>query len=302
MVVFARVFLSWLLCLFAAGFLHPLLQRKANGATDLMSLRPLKCLSAPPRRKSLVKQVTSAVETITGEQMQQRKIKTVVEALRLAQGLAVFQSGGPGTLAQVRMRGGTPQQTLVLIDGAIVNSATDGTYTFANLTTDNIDRIEILRGSQGMMWGSDAMGGVVNIITKRGRETPNVSSFVEYGSFATIREGASATGKKGPVDVAATLSRWDTSNFSPSIIGEAPQSATAFTTGRARSNSAWICRRTAAWSLPRWMDGITNLDGTTFNPVTSDFDPADVEPRLTTNSMCIPAAICSRSRIGGRND
>ena len=60
-----------------------------------------------------VKHVTSAVEIISGEQMQQRKMKTVVEALRLAQGLAVFQSGGPGTLAQVRMRGGTPQQTLV---------------------------------------------------------------------------------------------------------------------------------------------------------------------------------------------
>ena len=55
-----------------------------------------------------VKHVTSAVEIISGEQMQQRKMKTVVEALRLAQGLAVFQSGGPGTLAQVRMRGGTP--------------------------------------------------------------------------------------------------------------------------------------------------------------------------------------------------
>ena len=58
-----------------------------------------------------VKQVTSAVEIITGEQLQQRKVKTVAEALRLAQGLAVFQSGGPGTIVDVRMRGGTPEQT-----------------------------------------------------------------------------------------------------------------------------------------------------------------------------------------------
>ena len=173
MVVFARVFLSWLLCLFAAGFLHSASAAEGERqSTDLMSLRPLKVFISATKTEVPVKQVTSAVETITGEQMQQRKIKTVVEALRLAQGLAVFQSGGPGTLAQVRMRGGTPQQTLVLIDGAIVNSATDGTYNFANLTTDNIDRIEILRGSQGMMWGSDAMGGVVNIITKRGRKRP----------------------------------------------------------------------------------------------------------------------------------
>ncbi|HET7909265.1 MAG TPA: TonB-dependent receptor plug domain-containing protein, partial [Nitrospira sp.] len=224
-----------------------------------------------------IREVTSAVEIITGEQMQQRRMKSVMEALRLAQGLAVFQNGGPGTLAQVRMRGGTPQQTLVLIDGAIVNSATDGTYNFANLTTDNIDRIEILRGSQGMMWGSDAMGGVINIITKRGRETPNISAFAEYGSFATMREGASVTGKKGPVDVAATLSRWDTSSFS----------AINYRRGAAERDGFhnWQGSAKLGMDLPhdgrlefnfRWMDGITNLDGTTFNPVTGGFDPADV--------------------------
>src|SRR5215813_4453554 len=147
-----------------------------------------------------VKEVTSAVEVITGEQMQQRKVRTVAEALRLAQGLAVFQSGGPGTAVDVRMRGGNPEQTLVLIDGAIVNSATIGSYDFANLTTDNIERIEILRGNQSMLWGSDAMGGVINITTKRGRGTPNISAFADYGSFDTIREGAGLSGKKGPVD------------------------------------------------------------------------------------------------------
>ncbi|MDH5348858.1 MAG: TonB-dependent receptor plug domain-containing protein, partial [Nitrospira sp.] len=146
------------------------------------------------------KYVTSAVDVITGEDMQQRKIRTVGEALRWAPGLAVFQSGGLGTAVNVRMRGGTAEQTLVLIDGAIVNSATLGSYNFANLTTDNIEKIEILRGSQSMLWGSDAMGGVINITTKRGREKPNVSGFVEYGSFNTIREGGSLAGKKGPID------------------------------------------------------------------------------------------------------
>ncbi|HEY7531841.1 MAG TPA: TonB-dependent receptor plug domain-containing protein, partial [Nitrospiraceae bacterium] len=161
-----------------------------------------------------VKQVTSAVEVMTGEQMQQRRLKTVAEALRLAQGLAVFQSGGPGTTVDVRMRGGTPEQTLVLIDGAIVNSATIGTYDFANLTTDNIERIEILRGNQSMLWGSDAMGGVINITTKRGRATPSVGAFAEYGSFNTIREGFNLSGKKGLVDFSGSISRWDTANFS----------------------------------------------------------------------------------------
>ncbi|MEQ1848543.1 MAG: TonB-dependent receptor plug domain-containing protein, partial [Nitrospira sp.] len=160
------------------------------------------------------KQVTSAVEVITGEDLQQRKIRTVAEALRWASGLGVFQSGGLGTTVGVRMRGGTPQQTLVLIDGAIVNSATDGSYDFANLTSDNIERIEILRGSQSMLWGSDAMGGVINITTKRGRDKPNVSVFAEYGSFNTIREGGSLSGKKGPIDFSGSITRLDTAGFS----------------------------------------------------------------------------------------
>ena len=271
-----RVFVGWLLWSWSAVVCQAAAAEVGTSDQPEVIETPEVFISAT-KTETPVRQVTSAVEIITGEQMQQRKLKTVVEALRLAQGLAVFQSGGPGTLAQVRMRGGTPQQTLVLIDGAIVNSATDGTYNFANLTTDNIDRIEILRGSQGMMWGSDAMGGVVNIITKRGRETPNISAFAEYGSFATLREGASVTGKKGPVDVAAMLSRWDTSNFS----------AINYRRGAAERDGFhnWQGSMKLGVDLPkdgrlefnfRWMDGITNLDGTTFNPVTSDFDPADV--------------------------
>jgi vitamin B12 transporter len=271
-----RVFVGWLLWSWSAVVCQAAAAEVGTSDQPEVIETPEVFISAT-KTETPVRHVASAVEIITGEQMHQRKLKTVVEALRLAQGLAVFQSGGPGTLAQVRMRGGTPQQTLVLIDGAIVNSATDGTYNFANLTTDNIDRIEILRGSQGMMWGSDAMGGVVNIITKRGRETPNISAFAEYGSFATLREGASVTGKKGPVDVAAMLSRWDTSNFS----------AINYRRGAAERDGFhnWQGSMKLGVELPkdgrlefnfRWMDGITNLDGTTFNPVTSDFDPADV--------------------------
>src|SRR5215475_3524890 len=209
-----------------------------------------------------VKQVTSAVEVMTGEQMQQRNVKTVAEALRWAQSLGVFQSGGPGTVVDVRMRGGTPEQTLVLIDGAIVNSATQGFYDFANLTTDNIERIEILRGSQSMLWGSDAMGGVINITTKRGRDTPSLSAFSEYGSFNTIREGTTVTGKTGPVDFTGSISKWDTSGFS----------AINYRRGAFERDGYhnWQGSVRLGVELPadgrlefnfRWINGITNLDG-----------------------------------------
>jgi len=161
-----------------------------------------------------VTQVTSAVEVITAQDMKRQNIRSVVDALRLAQGVAVFSNGGPGTEVTAKIRGGSANQTLVLIDGAIVNSGTVGSYNFANLTTDNIERVEILRGSQSMLWGSDAMGGVINIVTKKGQGPLSAIGFMEYGSFASLREGGTVSGKQGAVDYSLSLSRWDTSSFS----------------------------------------------------------------------------------------
>ncbi len=223
------------------------------------------------------KQVTSAVEVITGEEMQQRKVKTVSEALRWAQGLSVNQSGGPGTLVDVRMRGGTPEQTLVLIDGAIVNSATTGIYDFANLTSDNIERIEILRGSQSMLWGSDAMGGVINITTRRGWDKPNVSVFAEYGSFVTLREGANLVGKKGPIDFSGSITRWDTAGFSAINYRRGATERDGYHNwqGSVRLGADLPKDGRIEFSF-RWLNGIVNFDGFAFNPVTFASDPADV--------------------------
>jgi vitamin B12 transporter len=161
-----------------------------------------------------ISRVTSAIEVIKGEDLEKRKIKTVVDALRLAQGVTIFSNGGPGTSANARIRGGKAEHTLVVIDGTIVNDPATGAFDFANLTTDNIERIEILRGAQSMLWGADAMGGVINIITKKGAGSPTASAFAEYGSFASVREGANVSGAKGPIDFSFSLSRWDTSSFS----------------------------------------------------------------------------------------
>lgn len=223
------------------------------------------------------KQVTSAVEVITGEELQQRRIRTVGEALRWTPGLAVFQSGGLGTTVDVRMRGGTPEQTLVLIDGAIVNSATIGIYDFANLTSDNIERIEILRGSQSMLWGSDAMGGVINITTKRGREKPNISAFAEYGSFNTIREGGGLGGKKGPIDFSGSITRLDTAGFSAINYrrGSAERDGFHNWQGSVRLGADLPKDGRLEFSF-RWLDGLVNFDGFSFNPTTFASDPADV--------------------------
>ncbi len=161
-----------------------------------------------------ISQVTSAVEVITEESILRRNDRTVVEALGLSQGAAIFSTGGVGATSTFRIRGGESGQTLVLIDGAIINSATLGEANFGTLTTDNIESITVLRGAQSMLYGSDAMGGVVDIRTKRGEGTPAARIFSEYGSFNSIREGGTLAGQVGPVDVSMSLSRWDMAKFS----------------------------------------------------------------------------------------
>jgi vitamin B12 transporter len=210
-------------------------------------------------------QVTSAVEVIQGEELERKKIKTVMDALRLAQGIAAFSNGGPGTNATVRLRGATSSHTMVMIDGVIVNSPTSGDFNFANLTAENIERIEILRGAQSMLYGSDAIGGVISIITKKGTGTPTASAFVEYGSFATIREGAQLSGAKGPIDAAISLSRWDTSGFSAIDYtrGAAERDGFHNWQGAARLGAA-LPRDGRLEFTARWWNSDVNLDsGTT---------------------------------------
>lgn len=212
--------------------------------------------------------VTSSVEVITGDELKRRKIKTVVDALRLSPGLAVFSSGGPGTLASVRMRGGSANQTLVLIDGAVANSPTTGEFDFANLTVDNIERIEILRGAQSMLWGADAMGGVINIITKRGRGTPTFNGYAEYGSFLSIREGGRVGGKKGPIDFALALSRWDFTGFSAVNYRRGATERDAFRNWQASARLGADLPTDGRLEFDfRWMNGTVDFDnGDTAGP------------------------------------
>ena len=209
-----------------------------------------------------VKQVTSAVEVITGEELERKKIKTVIDGLRLAEGVFATSSGGPGTEATVKMRGAFARHTMVLIDGVIVNSPTDGAYNFGNLTAENIDRIEILRGAQSMLYGSDAIGGVISIYTKKGTGKPTVGAFFEYGSFATFREGGHVSGAKGPFDFSASVSRWDTSSFSSINYRRGAFEGDGF--------HNWQASAKLGASLPkdgrvefnlRWYDSRTSFDG-----------------------------------------
>ena len=227
---------------------------------------------------------TSAVEVITQEDFQRRNDRTIVDALRLSQGVATFSTGGPGSTNTVRLRGGEASQTLVLIDGAIVNSATLGQFNFGTLTTDNIESVTVLRGAQSMLWGSDAIGGVVDIRTKRGEGAPKASIFSEYGSFNSIREGGRVSGKFGAVDFSAALSRWDAANFSAINYRRGASERDAFRNWQASSLFGVAGPADGRLELVfRWINNDIDLD----NPTTFGNGPFDVFKSKATSRQYI---------------
>ncbi len=139
----------------------------------------------------------SAITVIPGSRIAQYGAQGITETLREVAGVEVTPNGGPGSATTVRIRGADPGAVLVLIDGQRVGnaSATDGTLDFGNLTAVNIDRIEVLRGPQTALYGSDAMAGVINIITRKGTPgEPQRSVSIEGGSYGTISGRASISG------------------------------------------------------------------------------------------------------------
>lgn len=127
-----------------------------------------------------------ANSVITAEEIERRQIREVAEVLRSLPGVSVNRTGGPGGLTQVRIRGAEANHVLVLIDGVEVSQAQSGEYDFAGLLTSDIERIEVLRGPQSALYGSNASSGVISITTKRGqRNSFSAGGALEGGSNGT---------------------------------------------------------------------------------------------------------------------
>lgn len=138
----------------------------------------------------------SSLTVLTEEDLKARQIYTVADALRSVPGLDVVRTGGLGQQTSVFLRGANSNQTLVLIDGVETNDPSNpgGLFDFAHLTVDNIERIEVLRGPQSSLYGADAIGGVIQIFTKRGEGKPATSLSAEGGSFGTYRLTGGSSG------------------------------------------------------------------------------------------------------------
>ncbi len=150
----------------------------------------------------------STVRIIDVDELDTMGFTHALDAVARAPGVTVNQNGSFGGAATVRIRGASSNQTLVLIDGVTVNDASSsgGGYNFARIDTENIERIEILSGPQSTLWGTDAIGGVVSITTKRPDTGMGGNLFAQAGSFDSFRAGASVSrsGDTGDFRLAAT--------------------------------------------------------------------------------------------------
>lgn len=157
-------------------------------------------------------EVPASVTVITTNDLQARQVETVADALRDVPGLSVARSGGRGGLTSLFPRGGSSNYTLVLVDGVRTN-AFGGAFDFAHLPVANIDRIEIVRGPQSALYGSEAIGAVVHVFTRRGG-APSLAGQMEAGSQSTARATLATSGSRGRLSWGVGAERYTTEGYS----------------------------------------------------------------------------------------
>ena len=143
-------------------------------------------------------QVASSVTVVTEKDIQTQQYRTVPDLLNTVPGLNVVQTGGPGGQTSVFLRGTNSNHTKVFIDGIDVGdpSTPNGAFDYAHLLTADIQQLEVLRGPQSGLYGSDAIGGVISLVTRKGDGPPRATASIETGSFNTFNQTAGLSGSQ----------------------------------------------------------------------------------------------------------
>jgi vitamin B12 transporter len=154
--------------------------------------------------------VASSITVITAEDIAARQVRTLPDLLKEVPGLNLVQTGGPGGQTSVFMRGTNSNHTKVLVDGIDLGDPSNpgGAFDLGTFLTQDIQTVEILRGPQSGLYGSDAIGGVINIITKSGSGPAQFNAGLEAGSFDSFNQAASASGSLDQFHYAATLQHY----------------------------------------------------------------------------------------------
>jgi vitamin B12 transporter len=164
--------------------------------------------------------LAGTVHIIDSQMIEASKAIDVADLLRGLGGVSISQSGGKGALSEIRVRGSESNHVLVLIDGVEVNDLGQGDLAnFAHLSLNNVERIEILKGSQSALWGSGAVGGVINIISKKGQGQTSATLHAELGEADSQRIAASVNGSKEALSYSGSISHFETDGQNISLSG-----------------------------------------------------------------------------------
>ena len=156
----------------------------------------------------------SSVDVIDRSRIEASHVQTASDLLRNVAGIAVARTGNTGGLTTLFTRGGNSDYTKILIDGIPVNQP-GGAYDFGHIAADNISTIEVVRGPQSALFGSDALTGVVQMFTTRGTASPEGEYSIEGGNYGTLKQAAALRGSWKKLDWSNTFSRLDTDNIKP---------------------------------------------------------------------------------------
>lgn len=167
------------------------------------------------KSKVLATNVTDNVSIITSEELSQKGISTVTEALNTISGISTTSQGGKGTLSSVFVQGMANKYTLLLVDGIRYNDPSNSSGAdFSNLLVGDIERIEVIKGAQSGVWGADAAAGVINIITKSAQKGTHGSAGVEVGSYGHKSFNTSFSHKTDTFDAILSVQRVVEDGFS----------------------------------------------------------------------------------------
>lgn len=167
------------------------------------------------RNTQLLSAAMAHTTVISREDIERSQANDLVTLLQREAGLQRTQNGGIGTVSSIFMRGAPSLQTLVLLDGVALNKQdASGAVSLEHLMLDNIERVEIVRGNVSAIYGSGAIGGVIQIFTREGSHEPNGSLGLEVGPRDTAKLSAQASGRVGRTSISAGMSRYVSEGFS----------------------------------------------------------------------------------------
>ena len=198
--------------LVAAGTLPAQAQQLAAGERAAVTTSDEVIVTAS-RVAETADETLAPVNVITREEIERRQIRSVPEALRQVPGVSLVNNGGIGKATSVFMRGTESDHVLVLINGVKVGSATLGTFNFESLSIDDVERIEVVRGPRSHLYGSEALGGIIQIFTRKPTETTHAHASIGYGTDDTMEGTAGFSGRASGVGFAVSTNYIRTDGF-----------------------------------------------------------------------------------------